>query len=253
MRRIQALASILGIASICTAAEVPKRPPREQSVVSVDAKAPKNAGVPMESFVAYSIEFSSFVDFAGNISHPNTFSNTLLNNLGDLQGTKPYIRVGGNTQDFAVFNESLDVAIVGIVQPEISADYPTIIHIGPKWFQSYRTWPDVKYVHGFNLGRNSTVAREGLIDSAPYACNALKGGRLLNWELGNEPDLFSSNGARPPSWNPEWYVRQWLHWTRRIYDAMTGPCPKLAEYKYVILTVGHCHVLTLCSDITHPH
>lgn len=49
-------------------------------------------------FVAFSIEFAFFPDFAGNKSNPNTFSNNLLNNLRDLQGTKPYIRVGGNTQ-----------------------------------------------------------------------------------------------------------------------------------------------------------
>lgn len=49
-------------------------------------------------FVAFSIEFAYFPDFAGNKSEPNTFSNYLLDNLGAIQGTKPYIRVGGNTQ-----------------------------------------------------------------------------------------------------------------------------------------------------------
>ena len=34
----------------------------------------------------------------GNRSHPNIFSNQLLDNLAELQGEKPYIRVGGNTQ-----------------------------------------------------------------------------------------------------------------------------------------------------------
>lgn len=51
-----------------------------------------------ESFVAFSIEFAFFPDFAGNKSAPNTFSDNLLENLGAKQGTKPYIRVGGNTQ-----------------------------------------------------------------------------------------------------------------------------------------------------------
>jgi hypothetical protein len=59
----------------------------------------QNASKPLlESFVSYSIEFSSFPDFAGNSSQPNTFSYNLLNNLRNLQGSYPIIRVGGNTE-----------------------------------------------------------------------------------------------------------------------------------------------------------
>jgi hypothetical protein len=58
-----------------------------------------SAGEPvLQSFVSYSIEFAFFPDFAGNKSHPNTFSNNLLESLGKFQGSKPDIRVGGNTQ-----------------------------------------------------------------------------------------------------------------------------------------------------------
>lgn len=214
------------------AALLPARTVSSTRRISVSAAAPSDAGVPMEGFVSYSIEFSSFPDFAGNLSNPNDFSNNLLNNLGNLQGTKPYIRVGGNTQDYAIFNKSLDVAEVGIVQPSISPDYPTILTIGPKYFESYLTWPDTRYVHGFNLGRNSTVARQGLIDSVPYACHALQGGRLLHWELGNEPDLYKTSAqghVRPMNWTEQDYVDEWLHWSGAIRQAMEGPCPDLAS------------------------
>ena len=57
------------------------------------------AGEPvLESFVSYSIEFAFFPDFAGNKSAPNDFSDNLLENLKGFQGSKPDIRVGGNTQ-----------------------------------------------------------------------------------------------------------------------------------------------------------
>src|SRR3954447_8712576 len=75
----------------------------------------------------------------GNLSHPNTFSNNLLNNLGAFQGTKPYIRVGGNTQDYALYNASLKYALNGTVNPARSPDYPTTIYIGPSYFESYQT------------------------------------------------------------------------------------------------------------------
>ncbi|KAK4561080.1 hypothetical protein LTR86_005035 [Recurvomyces mirabilis] len=211
---------------------------RRSSSIAVSGEAPASYGIPLESFVAFSIEFSSFPDFAGNLSAPNTFSNNLLNNLGNLTGTKPYIRVGGNTQDYAVFDSTLDQALVGIVDPAKSPDYPTTITIGPAYFESYLTWPGTKYIHGFNLGRNSTAARAGLINSVPYACKALEHDRLLYWELGNEPDLFKTSAqgpVRPSNWTEQDYVDEWLHWSRAIKTAMEGPCPNLAtndSYKY---------------------
>lgn len=60
---------------------------------------PSNAGGPLlQSFVSYSIEFAFFPDYAGNASYPNDFSNNLLESISAFSGTKPYIRVGGNTQ-----------------------------------------------------------------------------------------------------------------------------------------------------------
>lgn len=185
--------------------------------------------------MSYSIEFSSFPDFAGNLSAPNTFSNNLLDNIA-AYSAKPYIRVGGNTEDFAVFDPSLEVAEVGIVNATISPDYPTTLTIGPAYFESYQTWPGVKFIHGFNQGKNSTAERIALLESVPYACEALRG-RLAYWEFGNEPDLFRPQGARRPAdWKEPQYVAEWLKWTRAIRAAMKGPCPDLAtdaEYKYI--------------------
>merc|ERR1712070_292598 len=119
------MASHLSLAFYLFAAVFPSsataltRPPRRPSAIPVQATVPSGAGVPFKSFLSYSIEFSSFPDFAGNLSSPNVFSNNLLNNLGDLAGTKPYIRVGGNTQDYAIFNSSLDVASIGILNTNI--------------------------------------------------------------------------------------------------------------------------------------
>ncbi|KAK3718842.1 hypothetical protein LTR37_004758 [Vermiconidia calcicola] len=110
----------------------------------------------------------------------------------------------------SIFNSSLlDLATVGIFDPEISPDYPTTLTFGPKYFESYHTFPDVNFVHGYNLGRNSSAARNALIESVPYACKALRDGKLLYWELGNEPDLYSTSAqgaVRPPNWNERCYI-----------------------------------------------
>ncbi|CAN8101169.1 unnamed protein product [Discula destructiva] len=188
-----------------------------------------------DAFVSYSIEFSSFPDFAGNNCAPNDFSHNLLNNIGNLTGTKPHIRVGGNTQDYALYNASLPFALNGTFDYTRSSDYPTTIFIGPSYFESYAQWPETKFSHGFNLGlgANSSAGWQTLLDTVPLACKALGPEKLLVWEYGNEPDLFStsSNGpVRPPAplgWNETIYVSQWLNGTRQIRASLQGACPEL--------------------------
>lgn len=59
---------------------------------------PDYAGMSAYFFSPYILRLTLKADWQGNRSQPNTFSNQLLDNLGDIQGMKPYIRVGGNTQ-----------------------------------------------------------------------------------------------------------------------------------------------------------
>ncbi|KAF3764636.1 family 79 glycoside hydrolase [Cryphonectria parasitica EP155] len=198
-----------------------------------DALVTANEPFP-EAFVSYSIEFSSFPDFAGNDSKPNTFSDNLLNNIGNLTGTKPYIRVGGNTQDYALYNASLPYALNGTFDYAKSSDYPTTIFIGPSYFESYAQWPGVKFSHGFNLalGGNNSAGWQTLLDTVPLACQALSNGKLNMWEYGNEPDLYStsSQGAvRPAGWNESWYVAEWLNGTLQIRASLEESCPDLLE------------------------
>lgn len=190
-------------------------------------------GQPEEAFASYSLEFASFPDFAGNKSVPNKYSANLLDNLGHLAGIKPYIRVGGNTQDYALYNASLKTSLVGIVDPDRSPDYPTTIHIGPSYFESYDTWRDVKFSHGFNmgLGGNRSEGWQTLVDTVPLVCKALSHGKLYTWEYGNEPDLFSTSSqgpVRPPTWNESTYVWQWHNATREIKKQVRKTCPDLA-------------------------
>lgn len=169
----------------------------------------------------------------GNKSSPNLFSYNLINNLGALSGYKPHIRVGGNTQDYALYNASLKTSLVGIVDPARSPDYPTTIHIGPSYFESYSTWPGVKFSHGLNLGlgANRSEGWQTLVDTVPLACKALSHGNLYTWEYGNEPDLYSTSAqgpVRPSTWNESTYDFQWLNGTAEIQKQIKKYCPALA-------------------------
>ncbi|GJN67409.1 glycoside hydrolase family 79 protein [Purpureocillium lilacinum] len=204
---------------------------------NVPAKA-NPLGEPFDGFVSYSLEFSSFPDFAGNKSHPNTFSGNLLANLARLS-TTPYIRVGGNTQDYALFDASQAAALIGTVDPSRSPDYPTTITIGPAYFESYATWPGlgVRFSHGFNmgLGGNRSAGWQTLLDTVPLACRALKG-KTYTWEYGNEPDLFSTSAqgpVRPPTWNESTYVEQWLNATRHIRESVRKNCHGTASPRFM--------------------
>lgn len=170
---------------------------------------------------------------AGNTSAPNDFSYNLINNLGNVMGTKPYFRVGGNTQDYALYSATQKEALVGIVNPSRSKDYPTTITIGDAYFESYQTWPGVKFSHGFNLGLggNKSEGWQTLVDTIPLVCKALSHDNLYTWEYGNEPDLYSVSAqgpVRPKTWDEETYVFQWQNGTKAIREGIAKDCPELA-------------------------
>ena len=138
-------------------------------------------------------------------------------------------------RDYALFDPNLQAATNGTYTSR-SADYPTILYIGSSYFDSYSTWPGVKYIHGFNLGKNGSVGFNSLVATIPLACKALEGGKLAYWELGNEPDLYktSSQGAvRPSNWTEAAYVAEWLNKTRALKPVLADACPDLVDsYEY---------------------
>lgn len=175
---------------------------------------------------------------SGNASAPNAFSYNLLRNLGEILGTYPYVRVGGNTQDYAQYNASLRTALNGTYNASKSNDYPTTIYIGPSFFESYNTWPGVKFSHGFNLGlgAKTTEGWQTLVDTIPLACKALGKDRLDVWEYGNEPNNYATSAqghVRPPTWNESSYTWQWLNGTREIRKQIQSHCPEISSCSYL--------------------
>ena len=149
--------------------------------------------------------------------------------------------MGGNTQDYALYDKSLQTATNGTFTSK-SADYPTILSIGPSYFESYGTWPDVQFTHGFNLGKNSTAGYDTLVATVPQACNALSGGKLAAFELGNEPDLYKTSAqgiVRPANWNEQAYVDEWLNKTRLIKSLISSNCS--GSYSYIAPSFAGTH------------
>jgi hypothetical protein len=206
--------------------------------IQVPVRPHADAGIPLESFVAYSIEFAYFPAYAGNASHPNVFSNNLMNNIAWFSGSKPHIRVGGSTQDVAQFVESQkEGAILTYVGSR--PDQPKNLTFGPAFFESYQTWPGTSFVHGFNFNYNSTSDRQALVASVPYLCKSLyMYNHLAGLEMGNEADLYPvviphvpvglRPLTRPAAWKEPDYVAQWLNYTRDIDAAIRSHCPDIS-------------------------
>jgi len=231
MALVSLLSAVLVFLSISSCSGFRHQAKRSRPSVLVGGSAPSDAGYPLEAFVSFSIEFSFFPDY---------FSNNLLNNIADFQGTKPYIRVGGATQDKALFVKEQKQNIINVWNYTVNQDQPSYIYFGPAFFQSYHTWPGSKYIHGYNLRYNTSSDRQALLESVPFACHALQNGLLEDWQLGNEPDSFTtglqSGGSVWPAKDPESaYVREWQHWSNAIRGVMRGACPEMATdeaYKY---------------------
>lgn len=220
---------ILGSAAAAAAAAVAVAASTSTApVLCVSTTAPSTAGAPvLDRFLSYSIEHYFFPDFAGNPSEPNTFSNNLLDVIGNFSGSRPIIRVGGNTQDYATYNPSLPVARNG-TYTGTSSDYPTIVEIGKSFFDSFATWPNTQYTYGFDFAVDNATGQYTLNATVPLACNALRHGKLAYWEMGNEPDLYptSAQGVkRPLSWKEPQYVAQWQANTSTIKHLVSKACP----------------------------
>ena len=226
--------------------------PTNATTIKIPTGAPQSdyLGV-QEAFVSFAIEFFFFPDYAGmtllrwdihlltlvgNLSSPNTFSDNLLNNIGNLSGTKPFIRVGGNSADYAIYEPSIPTATRATWRKtENNGISPQDIQVGQSFFEGYSSWPGVKYIHGLNLknASNSVVGWHSLLSEVSVACKALSGGKLLWWEYGNEPDYY----PRPPSqWNDDSFVSIWGNGTTAIRQQLSHTCPDMASddaYGYV--------------------
>lgn len=84
--------TLLGLALLLHGAQS-----QQNDIITVPSQ-PKDTKPVANDLQSFSIEFSYFPDFAGNKSHPNEFSKTLLGNLKDITGIAPVVRVGGTTQ-----------------------------------------------------------------------------------------------------------------------------------------------------------
>ncbi|KAJ5343909.1 uncharacterized protein N7506_003733 [Penicillium brevicompactum] len=79
--------------------------------IQAPGHSPQGASQPVDhAFGSFSWPVHFFADYAGNKSHPNRFSQDIVNLLHEKTGAHPHIRVGGTSADRAIYN-ALDNAL----------------------------------------------------------------------------------------------------------------------------------------------
>jgi hypothetical protein len=158
-------------------------------------------------FMGLGYEISS-VARVGLLSRANSVYVQLVRTLG-MHGI---IRVGGNTADYASYSATA---------PPVSSPYGSMVNdAGLKELGGLLEETGWKLIWALNLGSRSE--RDAVAEAK--AVMAIAGERLLAFEIGNEPDLFSREKHRQAGYGYE----EWLADYRRYKAALRAQFPGIS-------------------------
>jgi hypothetical protein len=168
-------------------------------------------------FAGFGIEFSNTFSFTGTAATPNTFSYNLIANLAKVAGVAPCFRIGGNTQDNAIYQENFTQSVFGRNPYPTTRDVTGYVPFdndiyGPELFKALGTFPaGTQFIFGLNLAYQNSDYISKITSAASAALSAL-GSNLYSFEIGNEPDLYASTAPYRISqnWGGSSYVSEWV-------------------------------------------
>jgi hypothetical protein len=194
--------------------------------ISLGTTAPDGASDYLDpSYAGFGIEPSNLFSFTGGDT-PNEFSVRLLQNLADYSGAPAHIRLGGNTQDYMIYNSSLEQLKWAAnkspqAQGAIAADS---MIIGPGYFTALDRFPkDTPVTFGLNMAYMGDDWEDHVVALAQGAVDGMKSVKLYSFEIGNEPDLWLQNNFRTAPWTGQTYTTQWLDRAEAVYERVLKP------------------------------
>lgn len=160
---------------------------------------------------------------SGLFSSSNSGLVTLFKNLGPS-----VLRIGGSSVDKTTWDDSGDANSKGLTAGYVA---PSDVDRLAGFLQT-SGW---KVIYGINFATETTAQ---MASEASYV-EAKLGGSLLGFEIGNEPDLYYSNGIRPSSYTYSDFLAEWNTDANAIRSSvpaavLTGPA---AAYNYKNYTV----------------
>jgi hypothetical protein len=183
----------------------PAVPGSDKPMMGVRVRSgPPVATIP-PGFLGLGFEISS-VGRPGLLSGTDSVYVQLVRTLG----SRGVVRVGGNTADYAHYNPAAQA---------VSSPFKTVVNDGVLQelggFLQATGW---KLIWALNLGRGS----EADAIAEARAVQAVAGERLLAFEIGNEPDLFSAAKHRPPGYGYEQWLADYRHYKMALREQLPG-------------------------------
>ncbi|BCS19486.1 glycosyl hydrolase family 79 C-terminal domain-containing protein [Aspergillus puulaauensis] len=177
--------------------------------VNVPTTPPENASKQLSAApVGVSLEFFTFPGYMNDVAA----TTTCLENLKDLTGIWPPMRIGGTTQDRATYDASSPNDVTYSVDDP--ADAPETLTFGPSFISLAS-----EYAGSVVLGLNRRLNNiENTISAAALAVSEM--GNLNAIELGNEPNFFGDSDpiANGASWTAAADYASQVQWQ----DAVCG-------------------------------
>ncbi|KAI1403513.1 glycoside hydrolase superfamily [Hypoxylon fuscum] len=177
------------------------------------------------SFAGFGIEPSNLFSFTGQ-SVPNKFTLNVLDNLATYAGKPPHIRIGGNTQDYMVYNENIgEWSCIENRDPTgPGSSKSNSLFIGPRFFDAANRLPmGTPVTWGLNMAYVQDDYIEQVTMMAKQVLSACSNLTITSFEIGNEPDLYAQNGFRTGQWGGKIYTQQWLDRATAIYEQVLQP------------------------------
>ncbi|KAL0260929.1 hypothetical protein SLS55_004621 [Diplodia seriata] len=201
-----------------------------QSTVSVTptASAAKASGISQyipQDYAGFGIEPSNLFSFTG-AENTNQFSVNLMENLANYTGKPGVIRLGGNTEDYFLYQADMNEYTIktnenSVGQGAIASDADII---GPTFFEAVSRFPKgTPIVFGLNLAYFQADYLDQITLMASAAVNNLSNVELVAFEIGNEPDLYLQNAFRNGTWDGQTYVDQWEKRAAAVYEKVLKP------------------------------
>ena len=194
--------------------------------VSIPFAAPADSQPLSPTLVSFSIEQDRWPDWVG-VDARNEYTFNALSNYAQLTGEPPDLRVGANSEDHTVWSPTETLNEDVFPTPNSIEPYPeaTRIVVGDAYYRLSR-WlpPGTHMVWGVNLGANNVTNAVNMARAITGAFSSPEinaaGVFLDRLEIGNEADLYTSNGLRKKGWGLSDYVREWTQSANAVAEAV---------------------------------
>ncbi|KAF5334551.1 hypothetical protein D9758_015776 [Tetrapyrgos nigripes] len=200
--------------------------------VNLPFTAPDNAPTVSGSLFSLSLEQDRWLDWVGTASTGrNEFFFNTLDNLIQITGEAPHIRIGADSADHTDFGVGVKDAEAIFPEPTEIEPYPeaTNITVGDAFYEAVRFLPPHTHViWGVNFAtKNITSAfLQAQAIQRAFSSNVVQdAGIILDAvEVGNEPNIYPRNTVRPVDYNISEYVQEWIPFASNV-SAASGITP----------------------------